>query len=166
MRYASKRELLESIENEHRTLIELLATIPEQRYREGGVWGDGWTIDDLLAHLTEWEQMFLTWHRDGCAGRSPVMPAPGYKWGETPALNRAIQARHHSKSTAEIRRAFEQSYTEILALTTSLSEEALLAPGHFPWTKAYPLTTYLGANSASHYRFATKVLKRWLRSVA
>jgi len=30
----------------------------------------------------------------------------------------------------------------------------------------FVLTTYLGANSASHYRFATKVIKRWLRSGA
>jgi hypothetical protein len=33
----------------------------------------------------------------------------------------------------------------------------------FAWTGKNPLTTYLGANTCSHYRTATKILKRWLR---
>jgi len=53
VKYASKQALLESIETEHSALLELLAAIPEERYHEEGVWGDGWTIDDLLAHLAE-----------------------------------------------------------------------------------------------------------------
>jgi hypothetical protein len=34
----------------------------------------------------------------------------------------------------------------------------------FASTGKNPLTTYLGANTCSHYRTATKILKRWLRA--
>ncbi|HYN06560.1 MAG TPA: ClbS/DfsB family four-helix bundle protein [Vicinamibacterales bacterium] len=163
MRFTSKHELVDAIEREHRTLIELVRMIPTSRYREPGVWGDRWTIKDLLAHLTEWEQMFLTWYRAGCAGVDPVLPAPGFKWNETPKLNRAIRRKHLHKSVSRVRGEFEESYLEIRALVERLSEDELLVPGFFAWTGRHPLATYLGPNACSHYRFGAKVVRRWLR---
>jgi len=163
MRYTSKPHLRDDIVKEHDALVDLLATIPEARYREPGVWGDGWTVHDLVAHLAEWHRMFLGWHATGVAGGKPDMPAPGYKWNETPRLNRDIQARHRNRGFAEIRHDFEAGYREIVALVDSLSEASLLESGAFAWTGSSTLTTYLGANTASHYRFAHKVLKRWMK---
>jgi len=103
LKYASKRELVRAIEDEHRSLVLLLDSIPTSRHRDEGNWGDGWTINDLLAHLTEWEQMFLRWFREGQAGKRPTLPAPGFKWSETPALNCAIWPKHHGRPTKAIR---------------------------------------------------------------
>ncbi len=164
MRFSSKRELVQRIETEHEALLALVRSIPRSRYREDGVWGDRWTIHDLLAHLTAWEQMCLGWYEEGRDGGTPVMPAPGYKWNQTPALNRAIWTRHHAKATARVIAEFEASYQQILGLITRLTPEQLLAPGHFAWTETFPLTTYLAPNTCSHYRFATRVLKRWLKT--
>jgi hypothetical protein len=166
MRFRSKHQLIDAIEHEHRTLTELVRSIPTSRYREPGVWGDQWTIKDLLAHLTEWEQMFLTWYRDGCDGVAPVLPAPGFKWNETPKLNRAIRRKHLHKSVGLVRREFQSSSREIRALVERLSEDELLVPGCFAWTGKHPLATYLGPNTCSHYRFAAKVVRRWLRTQA
>jgi len=163
MRFASKPALLEQIEHEHRAFVELVQSIPRARYREPGVWGDGWTVHDLLAHLTEWEQMFLRWYREGRRGRTPAMPAPGYKWGQTPALNRAIWRKHHRESVATVLSRFDASYREILSLARRLSPEDLLVPGRFAWTGKLPLSAYLGPNTCSHYRTAGKFLKRWQR---
>lgn len=165
MRFTSKRELLERIEREHRTLVDLLGAIPRTRYRERGVWGDGWTVNDLLAHLTAWEQMFLRWYREGRRGGRPALPAPGYTWGETPALNRAIWRAHHRDSTPAVLRRFGASYREILALARRLPSAALLSPGRFAWTGKLPLSAYLGPNTCSHYRTAARILKRWLGGV-
>ena len=163
MKFASKEDLLEGIEDEHRTFVELAASIPRTRYKEEGVWGDGWTIHDLFAHLTEWEQMFLRWYWEGLRGGEPALPAPGFKWNQTPELNRAIWRKHRRKSTKRVLVAFEASYKEILAVAQKLSPDELFAPGHFAWTRKNALVTYLGANTFSHYRTATKILRRWLR---
>lgn len=163
MRYGSKEALLSDMEREHDALLALLADIPADRYGESGVWGDGWSVHDLLAHLAEWHALFLRWHAVGRSGKPPQMPAPGYKWNETPRLNRAIQAKHRLRPLAEVRADFAATYEEILGLASALSEEQLLRPGHFAWTGKNPLVTYLGANTASHYRFAKKVLRRWLK---
>jgi hypothetical protein len=146
--------------------LELLAPIPTSRHREAGVWGDGWTIQDLVAHLAEWQMMFLRWYREGRDGGAPTLPAPGYKWNQTPELNRAIWRKRRRGAGARIRQEFEDSYREILELVAGLPPEALLKPGHFPWTGKHPLTTYLAPNTCSHYRFATKILKRWVRRQA
>jgi hypothetical protein len=161
MRYPSKKALIEDIRREHDSLSARLRGIPAARWREGGVWGDGWTVCDLVAHLAEWQRLFLGWYDDGLRGVAPEMPAPGYKWSETPALNRAIWRKHRMRSQAEVMKDFEAGYQRILQVVESLPSRKLLAPGTFEWTKKYPLTTYLGPNTASHYRFATRALKRW-----
>ncbi len=163
MRFTSKAELVASIEKEHHEFVELASSVARKRYREEGVWGDGWTIKDLFAHLTEWEQMFLGWYREGRDGGEPALPAAGYKWNQTPELNRAIQRKHRPQSVKRVLEEFDASYEEILALVRKLTPEELLTPGHFAWTGKYPLTTYLAPNTCSHYRTATKILKRWLK---
>lgn len=158
-KYTSKPEFIACVEETHAEFLEIADSIPSSRYGEPGVWGDAWTIKDLFAHLTEWEQMFLTWFRSD----APVLPAPGYKWNETRRLNRDIWKKHARTSWKRVRESFDGSYAEMLELMKGLSETQLLTPGHFAWTKKHPLTTYLGPNTCNHYRVATKILKRWKR---
>ena len=164
MKYQSKQALIGDIQSQHDLLRARLHELPKSRWREPGVWGDGWTVTDLIAHLAEWQFMFLTWYEAGLKGTIPEMPAPGYKWNETPTLNRAIWARHRFRSTAAVRAEFDDEFSQILEIVESLSPEQLLMPGHFRWTGKNPLATYLAPNTASHYRFALKVIERWLKS--
>lgn len=166
MRYGSKEQLLTDIEEEHQALLALLAAVPEDRWTEGGVWGDDWSVNDLVAHLAEWHALFLRWYEVGASGKPVQMPAPGYRWNETPRLNRAIQAKHRLRPRARVRGHFSTTYEQVLGLARALSEDQLLRPGHFAWTGKNPLVTYLGANTASHYRFAKKVLRRWAKQRA
>jgi hypothetical protein len=164
MKFSSKQELLDNIEKEHVAFLSLLTRIPKYRYRDKGVWGDDWTVKDLLAHLTEWEQMFLRWHREGREGKKPAVPAQGFKWNQTPLLNQAIWRKHRRKALDKVIEDFHASYREIYGVADSLSEEALFSPGYYSWTGENTLTTYLAANTFSHYRTASKILRRWLRS--
>jgi hypothetical protein len=166
MKYTSKQALLNDIRGEHETLCARLRQIPTARWHEGGVWGSGWTLCDLVAHLAEWQRMFLRWYDDGLRGTTPSLPAPGFNWSQTPELNRAIWEKHRSRSPRSVRAGFDSGYRRILRLVESLSTERLLSPGHYQWTGKHPLTTYIGPNTASHYRFATRVIDRWLKVTA
>ena len=135
---------MDDIRREYDSLCALLRGIPKARWREQGVWGDGWTVSDLVAHLAEWQCMFLAWYEDGLRGTAPRMPALGYGWSETPRLNRAIWMKHRSRSPAAVRANFASGYSRILQLAEALSAEQLLMPGHFKWTGKQPLATYLG----------------------
>jgi uncharacterized protein YdhG (YjbR/CyaY superfamily) len=161
MRYTSKEHLLADIRKEHDALVARIGTIAAPRLREPGVWGDGWSVADLVAHLAEWQFMFLAWHEQGLQGAKPPLPAPGYKWNQLAALNRAIWAKHRTRSLRSIQSDFQSGYAAIVSLVERLSPAELLQPGHFGWTGRCSLTTYIGANTSSHYRFAMNVLKRW-----
>jgi len=163
MKYHSKEALIDDIGREHGSLCLLLAEIQIERWSEPGVWGDQWTLSDLVAHLAEWQRMFLSWYEYGLTGTRPALPAAGYKWNELPRLNRAIWEKHRGRTPAEVRMDFESGFNRILEITSSLSSDQLFQPGRFEWTGKNALTTYLGANTASHYRFAAKVIKRWLK---
>ncbi len=162
MRYESRQAMVDDIRAEHDALCARLAEIPKGRHREPGVWGEGWSVTDLVAHLAEWHLLFLTWYEEGQKGATPQLPAPGYKWSELPRLNRDIWQRHRTRSMAQVRHDFDSGYDRILAIVERLSEKQLMSPGQFAWTGRNPLRTYLGGTTSSHYRFAMKVLKRWL----
>lgn len=162
MRFTSKDQLVAGIGRERAALLELLAAIPRARWREPGVWGEGWTVLDLLAHLAEWAGMLLRWHREGLAGLRPQLPAPGYKWSQTPALNRAIRDKHAGRSLEDVWQDFQARHQEILELARALPEEDLLNPGRVAWTGRSTLATYLAGNSSSHDHTAARILKRWL----
>lgn len=166
MKFKSKRELVERIEREHAAFVELANTIPARRRREPGVWGEGWNVADLYAHLAEWHRLLLRWIEDDRAGRAPQLPAPGFKWDQTPALNREIQSRFARRSTARLVAEFDATYAEALALVKGLSEAELLEPGRFAWTGKLPLASYVAPNTCSHYVAARKILARWLRASA
>lgn len=166
MKFKSKRELVERIEREHAAFVELASSIPVRRRREPGVWGEGWNVADLYAHLAEWNRMLLRWVADDRAGRTPQLPAPGFKWNQTPALNREIQRRFARRSAARLIAEFDATYVEALALVKGLSEAELLEPGRFAWTGKLPLASYVAPNTCSHYAVARKILTRWLRASA
>lgn len=164
MKYESKQGLIDDIQSAHDSLYARLAEIPKRRWNEPGVWGDGWTLSDLVAHLAEWQHMLLGWYEDGRRGARPRMPAPGFKWSETPRLNQVIWEKHRSRSHTAIRAEFDSGYSRIIHIVRALSPQQLLRPGHFEWTGNQPLATYVAPNTASHYRFAINVIERWLRT--
>jgi hypothetical protein len=150
MRYRSKQALLDDLRTEHDLLCARLAAIPKVRWHESGVWGDGWTMSDLVAHLAEWQRLFLGWYENGLLGATLKMPAAGYKWSQTPGLNRAIWEKHRSRSRAAVQADFDSGYSRIVQIVEVLSPEQLLESGHYEWTGKHPLTTYIGPNTASH----------------
>lgn len=164
MKYTSKCQLINAIEDEHTKLLKIVESIAPRKLAEQGVWGDGWSTNDLLIHLTVWEQMFLRWYRAGIEGRTPDVPDKGYTWREVRELNRAIQRRYNRQSVATTLANFDESYCEILEVARSIPEIDLLTVGRYQWTGKSTLATYLGANSSSHYRTAAKILRRWLRA--
>ena len=85
-----KSELLKAIEVEHSALERSLAVLTIRQMTARGVTRGGWSAKDILAHLTEWQQMNISWYEAGLRGEKPRLPAPGMTWRELPRLNRMI----------------------------------------------------------------------------
>ncbi len=126
----------------------------------------GWSVKDVLAHLTAWEQMVLSWYLAGLRGEVPAIPAEGFTWAQLPALNARILRQFHNRSLARVLADYRASYAETMALIESISEAELFARGQFAWTGKHTLGDFFVSNTSSHYAWALKLAKQCVRPVA
>ena len=161
-RPTTKPQLLEAMQSEHAALDKVLAALtPEQMTAVSPV--TKWSIKDVLAHLTAWEQMCLGWYQAGQRGQTPCLPAEGFNWAQLPALNKQIYAAHHTRPLAEIQQQYRASYRRMLKAVEALSEEELFTPRLYPWTNKNALAAYFISATSSHYAWARKEVRKCLK---
>ena len=162
-RPTSKTDLLAAINQEREALETTLEALTHEQMVETGVVGE-WSVKDVLAHLIEWEQMVLEWYRAGLRGENPELPAPGYKWNQTPQLNQLIYEKHRDRPLDEVREQFQASHREIFGVIQELSNEELFTPGRYTWTQKNTLGTYFVSATSSHYLWARKEIRKGLKA--
>lgn len=162
-RPTSKTDLLLAIEQERGALEALLETLTPEQMVEPGAVGD-WSAKDVLAHLVEWEQMVLSWYRAGLRGEIPELPAPGYKWNQTPQLNQMIYEKHRDRLLSDVMEQFNDSHQEILGVIKALPDEELFTVGRYAWTQKNTMGAYFVSATSSHYLWARKEIKKGFKA--
>jgi hypothetical protein len=156
-----KNELTVLIQEEFGALEGFLKSLsPEEKEMPCAI--GIWSAKDVLAHLYEWQQMFLSWYQSGLEGKNPVMPAEGYKWSQTPELNELIYQKHHEQPLEDVIFLLHLSHEQMLNLVASLSEDEIFSPGRFSWTRKNALSTYLIPCTSSHYHWARTEMRKGL----
>lgn len=159
-----KAELLQEIELERRRLDDLLAQLAPRQMTEAGVTLAGWSVKDILGHLIGWQQMNLEWFAAGQRGETPEVPAPGLTWQDVRELNARIFRRQHRRSLKSVLADYYTFHARMLGLIDEVTDKDLVTVGRFCWTgPTWTLSDYIRANTASHYRWACKHLRKWLR---
>jgi hypothetical protein len=162
-RPTNQKALIEQAKTEYHKLEVLLGSLQEYDITTQLV-TSGWTTKDVLAHLSEWQQMALGWYRTGLKSETPALPAPGYNWRQIPELNQMIYQKHKDVPLKDVLKNFKQSHQETLALLEQLSETELFEKAHFSWTNQNNLATYLISVTSSHYKWAYARIWRKLKS--
>ncbi len=161
-RPTTKAQLLEAMQAEHAALDKVLAALtPEQMTTFSPA--TNWSIKDVLAHLTAWEQLCLGWYQAGERGQTPHLPAEGFNWAQLPALNRQIYEARRARPLAEVRQQYRASYQRILKTVQALSEEELFTPKLYAWTNKNALAAYFISATSSHYAWARKEVRKCLK---
>jgi len=155
-----KLRLLDMIRMEHDFLLRALAGLTPDEMAVPGVVGE-WSIKDILAHVTVWEQRFLGWLDAADRGETPERPEPGYTWDDTDALNERDFRANQGRALAEIWVDFERSYAQMVERTIALPDDVLLTPAYYAWTEDWPLWRYLDANAGEHYREHAEQIRKW-----
>ena len=62
----NKAALLEEMEKEHQLLVQSIAKLSVDDLLAAATRGE-WSIKDVMAHITDWEQHVLSWYRAGLA---------------------------------------------------------------------------------------------------
>jgi len=157
----NKNELLEQIELERGKLEALVAQLSAAQVTRPGVTDAGWAVKDVLAHLIEWEQMVLGWYATDQRGEKPAIPSAEFNWGQLPRLNQQIFEKHRERPLDDVLAEFHASYRQIVEFVRAMPEEDLLPPGRFAWTGKWAVGDYINSSTASHYRWARNLIRKW-----
>ncbi|MCL2137691.1 MAG: ClbS/DfsB family four-helix bundle protein [Coriobacteriia bacterium] len=128
-------------------------------------WQRDKNLRDVLVHLYEWHQMVLRWYQEGTVEEGlPAVPGEGYTWATLPALNQAIWERYQHVLLADAKTMLHDSHAEVMALVAAHDDEQLFTKGYYKWTKSSNLGSYFISSTSSHYDWAMKKLKAFLKS--
>ncbi len=161
-RARTKKELVDFGEKEYKNLITLVNDIPKEK-RETITLFDNWEISDIIAHLNAWHNLFLQWYEVGMKGDKPEIPAPGYTFKDTPALNEKIYKENKDLSLQEALKKFKNSHKKLMDIVNDHTENELETKKMFKWTGSTNLASYLASATSSHYVWAIKEIKKYIK---
>ncbi|MGV8083816.1 MAG: ClbS/DfsB family four-helix bundle protein [Coriobacteriia bacterium] len=166
-RPATKDALLEASNAELQLLFAEIDSIPENlQNTEFPFEGGDRNIKDVVCHLHEWHKLMLGWYEVGMRGEKPDIPAPGYTWKTTPALNEALRAKHADTALLQALDALRASHDEVRSLIAAHTDEELFTKQRYPWTGTTSLGAYLVSSTSSHYDWARKKVRKLKKHLA
>ena len=171
-RAQNKAELLAAAQKQYEKLQQLIvamstseqeATFSFEMGKEAH-WRRDKNLRDVLAHLFAWQDMLLIWAAANQSGiTQPFLPVP-YTWKTTPALNEEFRAKYKEVSLAQMKDMLTDSHKQIIALIETFSNEELFTKAYFSWTGTTSLGSYCVSATASHYDWAIKKLRAYMKA--
>lgn len=127
---------------------------------------DGISIKDIVGHRAHWIGLFLGWYRDGQAGQEVFMPAKGYKWNALNDYNAKLRTVQAGLGFDAAKNLLAARHGELMGFFRDHSDADLygapMVGGNDKWTPG----RFAEASGASHYRSATKFIRKCLRDAA
>ncbi len=110
MRVDSKAELIKSTNEERERLEAKIAGLSPAELVFAGTMGK-WSVKDILQHLVDWEQRWISWYEAGRNGEPVVTPKTGYNWRQMGQLNEVYRQKHQDRPLSAVLSDFHNSYT-------------------------------------------------------
>ncbi len=126
------------------------AGLSDEQLLAPGVAG-AWSVKDVIAHVTWWEEEALRHLPVILAGGRP--PRYSTTYGGIDAFNALMAERHHDLSLAEVRRRSEDTHERLVAYIQTVPEEHLTRETRF--RRRLRLDTY------GHYPLHTEMIRAW-----
>jgi hypothetical protein len=157
----TKQTVLENILREREALEKTLAGLTDDQMTQPGVESD-WSVKDILAHITDWEQRMVRWIEQSELGEIPERPAPGMTWNDLDRLNEQTYLFHKDEPLDEVLSDFYTSYQQSLKTVKDMPEEDLIEPQRFEWREGDPMWHMVAANTWWHYNEHNETIQNWL----
>jgi hypothetical protein len=142
----NKAELLEAICECHDEIETCLKrATSEQLVIRPGPQPD-WSVKDLVAHLTHWEQDMLTTLGNSALGVTPDANV------DVDAVNAEVFDANKDRPLEDIQADFRRSLRQIEERIGSLSDAELNSAERLPLGDGTPLWQYIASETYEHYR--------------
>lgn len=146
----NRQQVLEKLEKAWSGLQEAYAGLSEKQMIEPGTLGE-WSVKDILAHVTTWEQEALKYMPWILEERQP----PRYvdQYGGLNAFNHQMAELKRSLPLAQVLRQMEESHQQVVDFVRQAPEEQFATDTRF--RRRLRLDTY------SHYAEHARAIREW-----
>ena len=156
-----KVKLLQQMETGYAFAERTLALVPTEAVDVARVCGH-WSVKDLIAHLTSWEQRTLRWLAEAEQGIPLKVPEAGFGWEQFDALNDLYYQRSKGRALDDIMAAFHNAQLEMLAIVQNLTDEELAGGGRMTGMFRDSPADAIASNTCWHYDIHLAQIREWL----
>lgn len=145
-----REQLLERLDRSWRALIDSYAGLPATDLLKPGVAGE-WSVRDIVAHVTWWEQEALLHLPLILSGGRP--PRYSVVYGGLDAFNALMRDRRKSLSLPEVLRERDETHHKLVDFLRDVPDQHLAGETRF--VRRLRLDTY------GHYRLHAATIREW-----
>ena len=150
-----RRQLLRRLDTAWEALKASYAGLADSQLMEPGVTG-AWSVRDILAHVTTWEEEALKYLPLILEGGRP--PRYSVSYGGIDAFNARMTEQKTSLSLPEVLRQLDNTHRRVIGLIQTVPEDQFTHETRF--RRRLRLDTY------HHYPQHAEAIRRWRESVA
>ncbi|RPI77858.1 MAG: ClbS/DfsB family four-helix bundle protein [Chloroflexi bacterium] len=145
-----RQNLLKQLDKAWVVLQESYAGLTDLQFKEPGVTGD-WSVKDILAHVTTWEEEALKYLPLILQGGRP--PRYSIMYGGIDAFNAQSIEQKRVLSLSEVLKQLDATHRRLIDYVQSVPEEQFIQETRFQ--RRLRLDTY------SHYREHARMIREW-----
>ncbi len=150
---------MRTMRDAYQRLADVIEHLPDERLLEPAM--DNWTGKDLLAHMAWWHDHSVLVIDGLRAGRRPYEASDPSNTTDT--INERIRHDHLDDPPELTRRAFNESFTRLLAALEPVADEELFAVDRWQWLSGEALVETILWDSSRHYDAHREHLERLSR---
>jgi hypothetical protein len=145
-----RSQLLKRLDKAWNAFKTSFAGLPDSDMTEPGVTG-AWSIKDIIAHVTSWENESLTHLPLIMAGKKP--PRYSLTYGGIDAFNAQVAEQKRGMPLSEVLRQMDDTHRRLIDFVQNVPEDQFLGETHF--RHRLRLDTY------SHYLEHAEAIQKW-----
>lgn len=158
---STKEELLKNLTQVYEKLDGEFEGISSERERIREIEGNV-SCCDVIAYQIGWGKLLLGWEENEKNGKTPEMPASGFKWNQLGDLANTFYERKSKKSLDQLRKELKAVVQEIIGWIDSLEEQDLFQRHQRKWAgEKWPIVKWIQVNTIAPYRSARTKVRRW-----
>jgi hypothetical protein len=146
----NRQQLLKQLDQAWAAIKESYAGLSDSQLTEPGVTGH-WSVKDILAHVTTWEEEALQYLPLIIKGGKP--PRYSLQYGGIDAFNAQMTEQKRGLSVSDVLRQLDETHRRLIDYVQSASEEQFTRETRF--RRRLRLDTY------SHYPKHAKAIREW-----
>jgi hypothetical protein len=161
----TKIELLNNLDQAYEKLDAEFDAVESEYERDCGIEGNV-SCCDIVAYQIGWGSLLVGWEKLELAGKTPEMPAPGFKWNQLGELANSFYEEQSKKSLQQLRNEFSELHQVLVNWINSLSELELFQPQKRRWTgEKWAIAKWIQVNTVAPYRSARTKVRRWKKEM-